>query len=168
MKPPDNFSFRSADGRFNLLIGECLRNELHTYCDAAHPLETGGILVGRYNCRRDTAIITTVTGPPADSTSRRTRFYRGVQGLQSALDACWDNGEYYLGEWHYHPDAAPQPSLADLRQMRGIAGDSSAQCPEPILIIIGANRAISAQVFPRNQAFVPLIPTDNLPSRSIP
>ena len=99
MKPPDNILFRSADGRFNLLISECLRNEMHTFCAAAHPLETGGILVGRYNCRHDTAIVTTVAGPPADSTSKRTRFYRGVHGLQSTLDASgtrentiWANG----------------------------------------------------------------------------
>ena len=168
MKPPDNILFRSADGRFNLLISECLRNEMHTFCAAAHPLETGGILVGRYNCRHDTAIITTVGGPTADSTGKRTRFYRGAHGLQSTLDACWDQGEYYLGEWHYHPAGAPHPSYIDQRQMRGIAGDVLAQCPEPILIIVGANRTISVQVFPQNEESVPLVPTDNTPKRSIP
>lgn len=167
MKPPDNILFRSADGRFNLLISECLRNEMHTFCAAAHPLETGGILVGRYNCRRDTAIITMVAGPPADSTSKRTRFYRGVHGLQSTLDDHWSKGEYYLGEWHYHPDGSPHPSDTDQRQMRDIAGDSHAQCPEPILIIVGANRTISVQVFPLNEAAVTLIPTDNSHKRSI-
>lgn len=168
MKPPDKVSFRSADGRFNLLISECRLNDMRTFCAAAHPLETGGILVGYYNCRHDTAIITIVAGPPEDSVKERTRFYRGVRGLQSILDNRWDQREYYLGEWHCHPAGSPQPSLADIRQMRGIANDVSLQCPEPILIIAGAGRTINVLVFPQAEATVLLAPTDPTPSRSIP
>ena len=168
MKLPDKISFRSAGGKFNLLISECLLNDMHTFCAVARPLETGGILIGYYNCRHDTAIITMVTGPPEDSVRKRTRFSRGVRGLQSVLDARWDQREYYLGEWHCHPAGSAQPSLADMRQMRGIANDVSLQCPEPILIIVGSDRRINVQVFPQTELPVSLATTDYAPSQRIP
>ncbi len=167
MKPSDKIRFRSADGRFNLLVSERHLSDLRTFCAAAHPLETGGILIGYYNCRHDTAVITEVAGPPADSVSRPTRFYRGVRGLQPVLDDYWSKGEYYLGEWHCHPAGSPEPSLTDLRQMRSIATDASLQCPEPILLIVGSSSMINVQVLPQNEAAVLLAPTDAAPRRSI-
>ena len=167
MTPSNNIRFRAADGRFSLLISQCRLNDLHTFSAAAHPLETGGILIGYYNCQHDTAVITEVIGPPADSVKERTRFYRGVRGLQPVLDDRWQQRGYYLGEWHCHPNGSPEPSLADLRQMRGIANDVSLQCPEPLLIIVGSERAINVQVLPQGEAAVLLIPADAAPSRSI-
>lgn len=167
MKQPDKISFRSTDGRFNLLISECRLNDMHTFCAGAHPLETGGILIGYYNCRHDTAIITMVAHPPKDSVRERTRFHRGVRGLQSILDDRWSKREYYLGEWHCHPAGSPHPSRTDMRQMRSIANDVSLQCPEPILIIAGSDRTIDVRVTPQNEAAVLLAPTDAAPNRSI-
>ena len=70
-------------------------------CRESVNLETGGILVGKYNQVHDTAILTRVWGPPKDSVRKRTSFWRGTQGLQRQLDFLWRTREYYLGEWHY-------------------------------------------------------------------
>ena len=53
------------------------------------------------------------------------------------LNDAWVQGCYYLGEWHYHPNSLPTPSLTDLNQMRILATDEKLNCPEPILLIIG-------------------------------
>lgn len=64
-----------------------------------------------------------------------------------------DQGLYYLGEWHYHPNTSAVPSSTDLKQMFILSKNNDLKCPEPILIIIGGNKSnwqISASVFFNN------------------
>ena len=144
---PDNAVFRSTDGRFGLVINSNNLDRLHSHCAAAHPLETGGVLIGYYNAKHDTAIITCATAPPPDSQSGQTQLRRGTQKLNEMLGRLWRKHEYYLGEWHYHPGGLARPTATDARQMLEIAKDYDAHCPEPILVIVGANRTITAHVF---------------------
>ena len=142
-----NAMFRSTNGRFGLVIGSNKLERMYSRCAAADPLETGGVLIGYYNAEHDTAIITRATAPPPDSQSGQTRFRRGTQKLNDMLARLWRKQEYYLGEWHYHPGGVARPSATDTRQMQEIAKDYDAHCPEPILVVIGANRTVTAHVF---------------------
>lgn len=99
--------------------------------------ETGGILIGRYEEDGNVAVVTAATERPADSSSGRAWFQRGISGLTAKLRARWVRGEYYLGEWHSHPGGAPDPSSNDVREMRSIAIDTSYKCPKPIMVIAG-------------------------------
>lgn len=101
--------------------------------------ETGGVLIGYYNSSRKKAIITDISSAPADSKSGQTWFVRGILGLNQMLAIKWQEGEYYLGEWHIHPKSSPTPSLTDIRQMKSIAKDNKYHCREPILLIVGEN-----------------------------
>ena len=150
--------FRSTDGRFRLLIGVGPLAHILDLCLDSHPLETGGVLIGHYGETLDAAIVTRVTGPPPDSRRRRTAFYRGTQGLQELLHALWRKNEYYLGEWHYHPGGSPEPSSTDVRRMQEIAESDDARCPEPILLVAGADCEMTLHVFPCNQEAVRLAP----------
>ena len=47
--------------------------------------------------------------------------------------------QYYLGEWHYHPNASPKPSALDLKTMVNLSKDEDLGCPEPILLVIGGS-----------------------------
>jgi integrative and conjugative element protein (TIGR02256 family) len=142
------------------------RDKLFSACRASYPLETGGVLIGRYNRSRDLAQILSVTQPPRDSRRGRTWFERGTAGLARALERLWSRPGtsrlYYLGEWHSHPDAAPTPSRTDCRQMEEIANQESYRCPEPVLLIVGGNSEvgwrIAVWVFPRGQPPVELLP----------
>ena len=116
------------------------------------------MLIGHYNETLDTAIVTRATGPPPDSRRRRTAFYRGTQGLHELLRVLWPKKEYYLGEWHYHPGSSPEPSATDVKRMQDIAENDDSNCPEPILLVAGENRAITAHIFARNQGVVRLTP----------
>ena len=126
----------SHDGRFRVRLGHCQFEVLLGLCGESETLETGGLLIGRYNDAHDTAVVTHVLGPPSDSVRRRNTFWRGIRGIQNKLDLLWKSGEYYLGEWHYHPSGQGYPSNTDTRQMARISGSSDYNCPEPVLIVV--------------------------------
>ena len=141
---------QSSDGRFRVRVGSRQLEGLLAMGRASGTMETGGLLVGRYNETHDTALVTRVWGPPKDSVKRRTSFWRGIYGLQRRLDSLWRTQEYYLGEWHYHPGGTCKPSNTDITQMVRIAKSPQYNTPEPILIIVGGSAwDVAAHVFPR-------------------
>ena len=162
IRPPDSAEFRSSDGRFGLVIGIAHLTEIRESCAKSHPLETGGVLIGRYNDAHDTAIVFRAIGSPPDSESGRTAFRRGVRGLNDLLMRLWAEDEYYLGEWHYHPAGSPRPSAVDIRQMQAIADDDGANCPEPVLLVAGQQDAVAVYVFPRGKTPVQLAPEPSI------
>lgn len=103
--------------------------------------ETGGILIGYYDVSLKKAIITEVTKEPADSKAGFSWFFRGIKGIKEVIIKRWEEKEeYYLGEWHFHPQNSPAPSSTDINQIKKISKDKRYNCKEPILIIIGGNR----------------------------
>ena len=76
-----------------------------------------------------------------------------MRGLQRSVNKLWKSRSFYLGEWHFHPFAAPDPSGSDISQMCEIARAESCKCPEPVLVILGGDPAgewqIRAFAFPQ-------------------
>ncbi len=145
--------FVSDDRRYGLRIPAENMSLILKLCAQARPNETGGILAGLYTPDLDSAVVLAVHGPPPDSVQGRRHFIRGTQGLQRWLDELWDQKrQYYLGEWHYHPDASPAISSVDQEQMEGISREGTWRCPEPVLLIIGGNSrsqwSVKAYAFP--------------------
>ena len=103
------------------------------------PLETGGIIVGYYTEDLSQAVICLITGPPPDSVHGRYTFKRGTKGLKEILKNAQSEKQFYLGEWHLHPNGTTEPSCQDVNQMKDIAGSKAYNCPEPIMIIIAGN-----------------------------
>lgn len=134
--------FRSADGRITVTVTpEALRTMLGYGRASSWQNETGGILLGQYEDDYRTAAVLDVTGPPAGSSWGRTWFSRGGGNLDTLLEKRWQEGIYYLGEWHTHPHGSTTPSSDDLRTMRSIAAKPSYACPEPILLILSGSDA---------------------------
>lgn len=113
--------------------------------------ETGGILIGRYGTEKWSADIVEATPKPPYSRSGWFWFQRSPNGLAQLLTQRWKEGLYYLGEWHFHPGGAPNPSHPDIRAMQKIARDSAYDCPSPILVILGGrpetSLTMSATIF---------------------
>jgi len=114
-----------------------LAARMHAFTRRAHPHETGGIVIGRYDNAHRTALVQCVTGPPRDSVSGPSTFRRGIRGLDAVLARAWLRGLYYLGEWHFHPEANPNASWIDEFQMAEFARTATMRCPEPVLLIAG-------------------------------
>ena len=127
---------RSPDGHYGVVLSCDVLGHIVRHCIRSNGLETGGILAGRYTEDLAWAVVTDASGPPPDSTSSATSFFRGTSGTRRWLRRQWRRGAYYLGEWHFHGALPPWPSLTDEDQLREIAADSSYQCVAPILLIV--------------------------------
>ncbi len=136
----------SEDEMIAVVLDDRLLDEMVEHCRRAGRHETGGILIGRYSELRDQAVVTQVTGPPSDSRAGRRWFVRGVRGLDRVLARAWCSHDYYLGEWHYHPFASAAASETDRQQTVAFAREPAYWCPQPILLIIGGDPAVGAQL----------------------
>lgn len=159
-RTPD-LEFHSADARFRVHVPSSTVQRLLHLCRSSGRRETGGILVGRYSEMLDCARVGAASGPPSDSVRGAAWFQRGTKGLQAWIERRWaSRAEHYLGEWHFHPYAAPVPSDTDVQQVGRIASAPDYRCPEPLLLILGGDPAgrwsISAHVVPRGRAAVAL------------
>jgi len=141
----------SEDGRFAVRASQSVVNTILGECRASGSEETGGILVGHYTRDHGCAVITGASAVPADSQSGGSWFYRGVQGLREWLQRLWwgPTREYYLGEWHFHPNGSTTMSTRDRQQIKWNARCASYRCPEPLLLIVadGANDASSIGLY---------------------
>jgi len=138
MTAAESLLFRSHDGRFGLRVPREVVGRMLADCAASAPVETGGILVGRYSedCRM--AEVTGTSRGPSDRGGARASFLRGVKRLLAWLRELWvRRADYYLGEWHSHPGASPVPSRRDVKTMLDIAKSKPCNCPEAVLLVVG-------------------------------
>lgn len=161
----ESIELYSQSGKLRLQLRKRSVEQIIKLCQEANNLETGGILIGNYTEDQITAQVTEVTKPSTDSKSNLTTFVRGVEGLQKLLNFRWKQHRYYIGEWHYHPFASPNPSTIDLNQFAEFARDKKMHCPEPVLLIFGGNPfkevTFTAQIVYANGEQAPLFPKHN-------
>jgi integrative and conjugative element protein (TIGR02256 family) len=145
-------TFSSAGAPYTVTLSAPSIQQIVAECSKAGANETGGILIGHYSEDGKTAFVFEATARPDDSVAGRTTFQRGTKGLRTILHSRWKTGQYYVGEWHFHPGGAPEPSSDDFESMKSIAANPNYQCPEPVMIILGGDPSgsysLSASVFP--------------------
>lgn len=146
--------FKSANNHYFVEISIKSLNKIKEECIKAKEKETGGILIGNYSEDKNIAIIKSITGPPKDSKNSKNSFIRGVDELMDLLDSKWNLNEYYIGEWHFHPNSSSKPSFIDNIQMKKLSIDKHLKCPVPILLIMGGNQfkgwKLSVNVYKKN------------------
>lgn len=152
----NEFIYSSDNKEYTVDIDSNLLEDIFQECNKSLNYETGGILIGKYSDDMRTAVISSLSKAPIDSKSGKTSFKRGIKGLIDILNRKWDeSGEYYLGEWHFHPNRSSQPSQTDIGQMKKLSRNIKLKCPEPILLIVGGNKIIgwdiSLHVFKNNE-----------------
>lgn len=134
-----NHLFCSPDGKYCAhFLNEAL-DVIKDDISRFHPLETGGILIGRYDSNLRMATISIATPAPVDSKHGRISFVRGTEGISKALaDAKkQDPLLHYVGEWHSHPASSSHPSAADSKQMQEFALKRLYGARTPLLLIVG-------------------------------
>lgn len=139
--------FRSQDDRFEVNLRQEAFTKMSECAESDPEREVGGVLLGHYSPDLRTAFVEAVTDAPAGSVGSRVSFHRTAGQLPSLLRGLWarEPRQYYLGEWHYHPSTSTAPSGPDTKQMQGIAANAKYQCPEPVLVILGKQRAAGTE-----------------------
>jgi integrative and conjugative element protein (TIGR02256 family) len=147
--------FKNADYKFSVEFDEEILDNIHQECIKAKNNETGGILIGKYSEDRNNCIISSINGPPKGSKQGRCTFKRSAVDLNKILHDKWDLGFRYVGDWHFHPNSSPKPSIVDDMQMKKFANSKKLNCHEPILLIIGGNQdkgwELSAHVYTKDR-----------------
>lgn len=110
---------RKRDGGKFEISAKALARILCFVQDHPHKLEAGGVMLGRHILDSPDIVVDAVTTPRAGDCRAPFRFYRNQYAHQRVIDRVWrESGATcaYLGEWHTHPEPAPQPSALDLRE----------------------------------------------------
>lgn len=120
-------------------VSETVLRIIGTEARKCAPLETGGILLG-YRSADHEQVITHALGPGPDASHDRIEYVPDYpHDRRSALD-WWEktNGtEYYLGDWHSHPECAPYLSNRDEEVLGMIALDQESQLTCPVMLVVG-------------------------------
>ena len=129
-----------------LLLSEDTYATIVNLTEASPDRETGGILIGYIDPTDGRAIALRATDPGPKATQTATRFVRDVVFTQAELDrANLELGEQgqYIGEWHSHLVAAPNPSVIDVESLFGIAESDNYATQCPVMVIAGFDPASS-------------------------
>lgn len=117
--------------------------------------ETGGVLIG-FLGKGNRAVVLAATGPGPKATRTATLFRRDVRYVQAKLDeagAQLGPRGVYVGEWHSHLTADPQPGAMDMDSLFGIARVPNYLTRCPVLAIAGLDRATGKVATVRTWAF---------------
>jgi integrative and conjugative element protein (TIGR02256 family) len=105
--------------------------------DAFWKPEAGGQLFARINA--DGWEIIKATGPRRSDYRRRFRFFPSRKDDQTEINASFDNGLHYVGDWHTHPEDRPTPSSLDLNSIVDLVKSSKHQLPGFLMVIVGTS-----------------------------
>ncbi|MBE1207529.1 Mov34/MPN/PAD-1 family protein [Aminobacter carboxidus] len=113
---------RSSTGRRASISHRVVELIDSAIADRPH-VETGGILIGRFNEATDSFHIVDIVEPPPDSRFSAAEFTLGVEGIRDRLKAYNDRTRgtlYPVGTWHNHLANTPA-SLTDLATAAALA-----------------------------------------------
>lgn len=87
---------------------------------AAKSKEAGGVLLGRHLMGSLDIIVDEITQPVRSDIRRWSGFFRSLAHHTRAVRRWRESGGTcaYLGSWHTHPEAVPNPSSTDLADWR--------------------------------------------------
>lgn len=139
---------RFTNNGLEILLPDNLFEELCLHAMEHYPNEFGGFLIGKYLYDRKTASVTKCILPKKYQ-GMPTLFERSTKGLEDEFKRIFaEEGEYYLGEWHTHPNGSANYSTTDLNAMKNTAECTSVTIANPLLLIIAlTSKNITGQTF---------------------
>ena len=119
-----------------------LPSHVNTAIDAlylASSLEAVEYYAGLYGSYSSDGTLVTIAGLVSVRSGGATGCERDVPSLTKSLRRLWEmtaGKQYYIGDWHTHPNASSDPSEVDLATL---ASDDCEQCKQPLLLISGCD-----------------------------
>ncbi|WP_043707284.1 Mov34/MPN/PAD-1 family protein [Tenacibaculum ovolyticum] len=124
-----------------IIISDKLFSKISTYGIDQYPNEFGGFLIGYYSNDFKTLTISETILPKVYKGSP-SLFQRSVEGIQKDFEEAYKKTphQYYVGEWHTHPNGSIHYSNTDLKAMISIEQCKTVHIKNPILLIISTNK----------------------------
>ncbi|HHA2904082.1 TPA: Mov34/MPN/PAD-1 family protein [Stenotrophomonas maltophilia] len=97
--------------------------------------EAGGQLFG--TVAGGEVLITRAAGPHTGDTRSRYSYRSNPDAAQRCIDEHGQMGLLYLGEWHTHPETAPNASTTDVEAMRRLRAASQTRVSTLLMLIQG-------------------------------
>jgi proteasome lid subunit RPN8/RPN11 len=133
--------WRTKMGDWTVVDDARIREKLSAYRQSKLPNETGGVIIGHFDVQYSTCYIVDALPSPGDSVEWPTAYYRGVEGLRTAvvdIETITLGQLTYVGEWHSHPEGCPAlPSAADLTAYGWLRDYMNSDSYPAIMVIIG-------------------------------
>lgn len=106
------------------------------------PNEFGGFLMGYYSSDFKTLTITD-TILPKEYQGTPCLFQRSVNGIDALFDEFYNKEpkQYYVGEWHTHPNGSTRYSQTDIQAMINIANCKTVYITNPVLLILSVDKS---------------------------
>lgn len=123
----------------SLEIEEGLLSAICKICIDSFPNETGGFLVGNYSKDNSNAIVSRIVQPVSISAGP-VSYERNTNGMESVWDKLYEEGLFYLGEWHSHPNGNALYSITDKNALTNIGECDQVKIANPIMLIIGLSK----------------------------
>lgn len=124
-------------------IKEILLNKIKKDVTDHYPNETGGVLMG-YTAINGDVVVTDIIMSGESALHKPCRFEPDQEYQERVIQDIFlsSNGNVtYLGDWHSHPDNPPQMSWLDKKTLFRIADHPQAQCPNPVMMILGYHKS---------------------------
>lgn len=104
------------------------------------PNEIGGFLIGHYSDNHEILFIDDFLLPKI-YTSSPTIFERKTEGMEEEFSCFYKNKkQYFIGEWHTHPNGSSKYSQTDLNSMIEIKNCETVNILNPLLLILSVNQ----------------------------
>ena len=141
-----------------LVIENDLLDKINNLTIKHYPNEFGGFLIGQYLNNFKTIKISSFILPEKYKSSR-TSFSRSTECLKNKFEKIFmDSKQYYVGEWHSHPNGTAMYSETDLNAMKNIVDCDTVMITNPILLILSINKGHKIKpvfYFYDNQKLIP-------------
>ena len=132
---------RNKVNKLQLIIEDDLLDRLGKLGVSHFPKEFGGFLIGYYADNFKTLYITESVLPKKYKGSS-FGFERSIDGLKKSFNRHFiQKKQYYVGEWHTHPNCSTMYSQTDLNAMRNTVECETVQITNPILLILSVSKS---------------------------
>lgn len=128
-------TFRAGPDQRLIFTAEVIKHfEDHAQTSCFNP-ESGGQLFARISGY--TVEVCGISGPYKIDLLSRYLFVPNKKRQQKDIEEKFKQGLHYVGDWHTHPQAVPQPSNTDLESMSDCFAKSRHELESFVMVVVG-------------------------------
>ena len=135
-------SFHAADQQLEICFSGRVVRQLQKYRQTHGRAEAGGLLFAD-KPNSDRVVITFASLPSRWDTCLMSSFRIDVNTARKNILKQFQLGKHYVGEWHTHAQARPQPSAIDKKTITDLYRQSEHELNYLVLMVLGSSSDFS-------------------------